>query len=76
MGSAQTCWPASALEAFTMKMAGHGFSVSTTLMKYDKVYALEQLQFAHTMADDSLREMAIQLFRAFERRQARPALAS
>jgi hypothetical protein len=60
--------PASALHAFTLRMAGHGFSVSSTLMKYDRVYALEQLQFAHTLADDGLREMSISLFAAFERR--------
>jgi hypothetical protein len=76
MESAQRYWPASALSAFTMRMAGHGFSVSSTLMKYDRVYALDQLQLAHTLADDTLREMAMALFRQFERHQAGVELAA
>ena len=76
MQSATTCWPSSALHAFTVRMAGHGFPVSSTLMKYDRRYALEQLQLAHTLADGSLREMAMGLFRDFERRQSGVAHAS
>ena len=56
-------------------MAGHGFSVSSTLMNYDPVYALEQLQTAHSMADATLREMAMMLFGQFERRQPEPLVA-
>lgn len=62
-------WPWSALQAFTMRMASHGFSVSSTLMTCDRRYALDQLQQAHTLADDPLREMAVELFRHFERSQ-------
>jgi len=74
MESATTLWPVPALHAFTVRMAGHGFSVSSTLMKYDRRYALEQLQLAHTLADTPLREMAMGLFRQFERRQSDIAL--
>jgi hypothetical protein len=56
-----------ALEAFKMRMAGHGFSVSGTLMNYDRTYALEQLRQAHTLADNRLRELAVELFRHFEK---------
>lgn len=70
MVSAQTSWPATALHAFTLRMAGHGFPVSNTLMNRDRSYALEQLQCAHTLADDGLRELAMQLFRHFERQSA------
>jgi hypothetical protein len=59
----------SALHEFTVRMAGHGFSVSGTLMKFDRAYALEQLQLGHTLADAKLREMSMLLFRWFERRQ-------
>ena len=62
-------WPRSVLQTFTIRMAGHGFSVSGTLMNQDKAYALEQLQQAHTLADDKLRELAMELFGYFERRQ-------
>jgi hypothetical protein len=68
--------PASALHAFTLRMAGHGFSVSSTLMQYDRVYALEQLQLAHTMADAKLREMSMALFAAFESGRLRPVRAA
>ena len=64
--------PASALHEFTLRMAGHGFSVSSTLMQYDRAYALEQLQLAHTMADARLREMSMALFAASERRPPAP----
>lgn len=62
-------WPQPDLQAFTLKMAAHGFPVSCTLMNYDKGYALEQLQQAHTLADEPLRELAVEMFRHFERRQ-------
>jgi ABC-type phosphate transport system auxiliary subunit len=60
-------WPASVLEAFAVRMAGHGFSVSGTMMKHDGNYALEQLRLAHSLADAPLRELAVELFRFFER---------
>jgi hypothetical protein len=60
--------PAPVLQAFTVGMASHGFSVSATMMGNDKLYALEQLRHAHTLADARLRELAVELFRYFERR--------
>lgn len=60
------------LQDFTVMMAGHGLSVSSTLMYYDRAYALEQLQIAHALADAPLREMAMKLFQYFER--ARPGI--
>ena len=70
MESASKFWSPSALQAFTVSMAGHGFSVSSTLMNHDRGYALEQLQAAHSLADAPLRQMAMELFRQYERSQA------
>jgi hypothetical protein len=66
----------SALHEFAVTMSGHGFSVSSTLMKFDRVYALEQLQLAHTLADAPLRQMAMELFRRFERQRSGPGRAA
>jgi hypothetical protein len=63
-------WPRSMLEAFSLRMAGHGLSVSGTMMNCDRRYALEQLGQAHALADSGLREMAMELFRYFERKQS------
>lgn len=63
-------WPTSVLQAFSVRMAAHGFSVSGTMMNNDKAYALEQLRHAHTLADSPLRELAVELFRDFERQQS------
>jgi hypothetical protein len=69
MGS-QYRWPPRIIQDFAVRMAGHGFSVSGTMMHHDRGYALEQLQHAHTLADDHLRELAMELFRHFERQQS------
>lgn len=63
-------WPPELLEAFTLRMAGHGMCVSRVLMMCDRRYALQQLKDAHNLADDSLRLLAVQLFRHFESRQS------
>jgi hypothetical protein len=65
-----TYWPPHAIRDFSVRMAGHGFSVSGTMMNHDRGYALELLKQAHTLADDKLREMAVELFRYFERKQS------
>jgi hypothetical protein len=65
-----TCWPPSAIQDFSVRMAGHGFSVSGSMMNHHRSYALEQRRHAHSLADDKLREMAVELFRSFERRQS------
>jgi hypothetical protein len=63
-------WPPELLQAFTLRMSGHGMCVSQALMMCDRSYALQQLKDAHNMADDALRLMAVQLFRHFEARQS------
>ncbi len=63
-------WPPELLESFTLRMAGHGMCVSRALMMCDRRYALQQLKDAHNLADDTLRLMAVQLFRHFEARQS------
>lgn len=63
-------WPTDLLEAFSLRMAGHGMSISRPLMLCDKRYALEQLVHGQTMCDEELREMSMRLFRHFEARQA------
>ncbi len=65
-----TYWPSYAIRDFSVRMAGHGFSVSGTMMNHDRGYALELLRHAHSLADDTLREMAVELFRYFERKQS------
>lgn len=63
-------WPQDLLEAFSLRMAGHGMSVSRPLMLCDKCYALRQLVDAQTMGDETLRLLSVQLFRHFEARQS------
>ena len=62
-------WPQHALQAFTLRMAGHGLCVSSSLMIGDRHYALEQLALAHTLADAELRGIAVDLFAHFERQR-------
>ena len=62
-------WPPTTLQAFALRMAGHGFSVSRTMMSHDPGYALAQLRQAHTLADSKLRELAVELFGYFQRDQ-------
>ena len=61
------------LRDFTLRMADHGFSVSSTLMMCEPGYALEQLRCAHALADTRLRAMAMEVFRQLELRD--PAIA-
>lgn len=63
-------WPPGLLEAFCVRMGAHGLSVSQVMMMCDRNYALQQLVDAHSLADDGLRLMAVQLFRFFEARQS------
>ena len=64
---ASQLWPHDLLEAFCLRMSSQGMCVSRALMQHDRRYGLEQLAHAHNMADDTLRAMAVQLFRHFER---------
>ncbi len=54
------------LDAFCLRMSSHGMCVSRVLMQHDSRYGLEQLSHAHNMADDTLRVMAVALFRHYE----------
>ncbi|MEZ5644171.1 MAG: hypothetical protein R3E94_18525 [Burkholderiaceae bacterium] len=63
-------WPPDLLQAFTLRMASHGMSVSRALMNEDRRYALLQLADAHNLADETLRLMAVELFRHFESHQS------
>ena len=58
--------PSEALQAFSLRMGQHGMSVSCTLMMHDRRYALEQLNHAHALADEALRQMAVTLFGQLE----------
>ncbi len=62
--------PDDLLRAFTLGMASHGLSVSTSMMMDNRRYALETLAFAHSLADAALHELAMGLFRRFERAQS------
>lgn len=64
-------WPHDLLVAFSMRMASHGMSISRSLMLCDRRYALQQLVDAHSLDDEALRVLAVQLFRHFEVRQSR-----
>jgi hypothetical protein len=59
-------WPLDLLESFSLRMAGHGMSISRPLMLSDKCYALRQLADGQTMGDETLRLLSVQMFRHFE----------
>lgn len=63
-------WPSDLLEAFSLRMASHGMSVSRPLMLSDKCYALQQLVHGQNLNDEELRLLSVQLFRHFEARQS------
>ncbi|MBS3998267.1 MAG: hypothetical protein KGZ67_13220 [Hydrogenophaga sp.] len=64
-------WPHDLLVAFSLRMATHGMSLSRSLMLCDRRYALQQLVDAHSLDDEGLRVLAVQLFRHFQARQSR-----
>lgn len=59
-------WPTELLATFTLLMAGHGRCVSSAMMLGDREYALWQLARAHTLDDERLRAVAVQLFAYFD----------
>ena len=63
-------WPTELLEAFSLRMAGHGMSISRPLMLSDKCYALQQLVHGQNLNDETLRLLSVQLFRHFQARQS------
>ena len=64
-GGAAQLWPSALLERFCLRMATQGMCVSPALMQCDRRYALEQISHGHNMADDTLRALAVDLFRHF-----------
>lgn len=63
-------WPEALLEQFSLRMAGHGMSVSRTHMLGNPGYALQQLAHARALGDDTLSLLAGQLFRFYESHQS------
>lgn len=63
-------WPQDLLVAFSLRMASHGMSISRALMLCDRRYALQQLVHAHSLDDEALHVLAVQLFRHFEARRS------
>ncbi|MES2978924.1 MAG: hypothetical protein V4731_10910 [Pseudomonadota bacterium] len=58
--------PSELLRVFTRRMASHGEWTSSAMMRCDRRYALRQLAAAHCTDDDTLRSMAMALFREFD----------
>ena len=58
------------MEAFSLRMASHGMSISRPLMLSDKCYALQQLVHGQNLDDETLRLLSVQLFRHFQARQS------
>ena len=68
-------WPEDVLLSFSLRMAGHGMSISRPLMVCDRRYAMQQIMFAHSLPDARLQKLAVHLLRHLEGRDAdRPAL--
>ena len=65
LGDARYC-PTELLEAFALLMAGHGRSISASMMLGDREYAMWQLARAHTLGDRELRSIAARLFAFFD----------
>jgi hypothetical protein len=63
-------WPNDLLTLFSLRMAGHGMSISRIDMQCDPRYALKQLLDAREMGDATLALIAEQLFRCFEVHQS------
>lgn len=63
-------WPTDLLDAFSLRMASHGMSISRPLMLSDRCYALQQLVHGQNLEDETLRVLSVQLFRHFQARQS------
>ncbi|TFY98730.1 hypothetical protein [Ramlibacter rhizophilus] len=66
MGAVERLGP-ERLGDFSLRMANHGLSVSSSMMRRDPRYALEQLHHAHSLPDQGLREMASGLAEELQR---------
>ncbi len=63
-------WPQGLLGQFSLRMAGHGMSISSSHMQGNPGYALQQLAHARAMGDETLALLAGQLFRFYESHQS------
>jgi len=63
-------WASEHLEDFAGQMALNGMSVSCVRLRNDSAYTLRQLAAAHASNDETLRQMAMTLFRQFERNRS------
>lgn len=63
-------WPSDYLRDFAERMAMNGMAVSGVRLRNDPVYTLNQLAMAHATDDETLRDMAMSLFRQFEGKQS------
>jgi len=63
-------WANEHLENFAGRMALNGMEVSCVRLRNDSAYTLRQLATAHAANDATLREMAMTLFRQFERNRS------
>ena len=59
-------WPADLLDEFTFRMAAKGQCVSSSMMLGSREYAIDKLSSAHTLDDDGLRMLAVQMFSYFD----------
>jgi hypothetical protein len=66
--------PVSALSRFQRLMAYEGWAVDVGRMCIDTAYAHDCLATAHTSCHEPLRQSALQLFEAYGRNSAPPAL--
>ena len=56
------------VRAFVRAMQGQGLAVQPARLGYDRLYAFDCLARAHASTDAALRELAVELFAAFERK--------
>ena len=59
-------WPAELLAEFTLLMAAKGQCVNSSMMLGSRKYAIDKLSSAHTLDDDGLRMLAVQMFSYFD----------
>lgn len=59
-------WPCELLSAFMLQMAARGCSINESMMLGSHDYAIEKLSYAHTLNDDVLRSLAVQMFSYFD----------
>lgn len=64
------CEPAGMADLWRLQslMAEHGLSVQPTRMLYDRHYALDRLAQAHAHGDETLQQLAQDIFDTYQRR--------